>query len=214
MHIFKAFPPVVALVAIACMLVLSTSTEVRGQGGQDTASGDRELDCAAALAGVALAFKLNDPDKLPPVMADLETWMARLGKSRQGEVVPHFRKMDAQYGSRWSIDTAMSCRNELHAATPAQCLKVVKEQQDQAVWYFKAASGQAALGRATGGHIDYALQDIRQGCKHIDYARAKLHEMNCPAEIKEVMEETWRNYVLDVPGPKGSARLACLGNGN
>lgn len=193
----------------ACVLMLATSSTVRGQEAPD-----RALDCSAALASMAMAFKLNEPDKLPPIMADLEVWLNKLGKPNQPQVVPHFKRMDAQHGSRWSIDTAISCRNELHMATTAQCLQVVKERQDQAIWYFKAAAGQAALGRAIGGNIGSAQEDIRLGCNHIDYARAKLREMNCEERVIEVMDQTWRNYVLDVPGPKGNARLACLGNGN
>lgn len=214
MRFSSAIASACGLFAGALVLGFATSGEVKGQTSPSPVAEDRPLDCAAALAGVALAFKLNEPDKLPPVMADLETWIGKLGKSRQGEIVPHFKKMDAQYGSRWSIDTAISCRNELHNATPAQCLQVVKERQDQAIWYFKAAAEQAKLGRAIGGHIGYAEQDIKLGCKHIDYARAWLREKNCDARSIEVMEETWRNYVLDVPGEKGSARLACIGNGN
>lgn len=199
---------------ISALLVFNFSSGSLSVKGQASLEDDREraLECSAALAGVALAFKQNEPEKLPPIMEDLNIWIDKLGKKRQHEIVPHFKKMDAQHGSRWSIETALSCRSELHNATPTQCLKIVKERQDQAIWYFKAAGNQALFGRAIGGHIAYAHDNIRTGCKHLDYARAKIRQMNCNQEIIDVLDETWRNYVLDVPGPNGNVRIACLGN--
>ena len=171
--------------------------------------GDRALDCSAALAIVAVAFRDNEPDKLPPVLEDLEVWGQRLGKARYKEIWPHYQKREAEYGPEWGIQTALSCRKEL---LDGKCLQTVTKAQDQALWYMKAARTQAAVAVGVGASLTPVADDIREGCKHLSIARNNVRALRCDQQVIDAADRIWHDYVLILPGPKGDLRYACQGN--
>lgn len=73
----------------------------------------RALDCSVALLNVAMAFKQNDPAKVPAVIAAADVWMNRMGPYNQKALVDYALAAGRERDSRWIIDTAMACRKEL-----------------------------------------------------------------------------------------------------
>lgn len=109
------------------VLVLALPVQAKQVVGNSTPPGltpGHALDCSVALLNVAMAFKQNDPAKVPAVLAAVDVWMNRMRPFNQQALVNYALAQGRERESRWIIDTAMSCRKELDdsGAMPLQAV--------------------------------------------------------------------------------------------
>lgn len=200
--------PILSSIAGAALAITCLATGQLAQAGGSGHDETHAVTCTAALMIVGWTRKTNG-QPYEAIADNMALWKGRVQRHSDAQIGAVGETLQQKYSMSEIEVMAQDCGDEVSAANADICGRYAKTAADDATWYFKAAAGQAALARGLGGNLGAAQGDIRLGCDILSKARRRMRESLCPSKLITAMDDMYEDYILDVPGPNGSARLEC-----
>lgn len=171
----------------------------------------RAMQCLGAMADIGIEMRDNGDPELEIMMQDISLWKGRLTRYSMADAGNYGARLLNEKSHSEIYAMSQSCREEIRSITAASCASYANTASEEAVWRFKAAGTQAAIGVGTNGSLHYSEDHIKQGCETLRKAQSRMAENYCDQALIDSLAEMESNYVLDVPLQKGTRTLNCSG---